>query len=92
MKFKATIRYWRPEREGGLAVADIPSEHIAALGGLKQARVRGTINGAECVSNVMPAGSGRLALSVSQKMMKAAGVGVGDEAEFEIERVPPADA
>jgi hypothetical protein len=90
MKFKATIRYWRPEREGGLAVADIPGEHIAALGGLKQARVRGTINGAEYVSNVMPAGSGRLALSVSQKMMKAAGVGVGEEAEFAIERVPTA--
>lgn len=90
MKFKATIRYWRPEREGGLAVADIPSEHIAALGGLKQARARGTINGADYVSNVMPAGSGRLALSVSQKMMKAAAVGVGDEAEFEIERVPTA--
>jgi hypothetical protein len=89
MKFSATIRYWRPEREGGLAVADIPSEYIAALGGLKQARVRGTINGAQYVSNVMPAGSGRLALSVSQKMMKAAGVGVADEAEFEIERVPP---
>jgi hypothetical protein len=53
-------------------------------------RVRGTINGAEYTSNVMPAGSGRLALSVSKAMMKAAGVGVGDEAEFEIERVPPA--
>jgi hypothetical protein len=89
MKFQATIRYWRPERESGLAVADIPNEHIAALGGLKQMRVRGTINGAEYVSNVMPAGSGRLSLSVSQKMMKAAGVAVGDKAEFEIERVPP---
>jgi hypothetical protein len=30
-----------------------------------------------------------LALSVSQKMMAAAGVGVGDEAEFEIEAFPP---
>ena len=92
MKFKAPIRYWRPEREGGLAVADIPSEHIAALGGLKQARVRGTINGAEYVSNVMPAGSGRLALNVSQKMMKAAGRRRRGRAEFEIERAPPADA
>ena len=90
MKFHATIRYWRPERESGLAVAEIPSDHIAPLGGLKQMRVRGTINGAEYVSNVMPAGSGRLALSVSKKMMKEAGVGVGDEADFEIERVPPA--
>jgi hypothetical protein len=89
MKFQATIRYFRPERASGLAVANVPDEHVAALGGLKQMRVRGTINGAEYASNVMPAGSGRLALSVSQKMMGAAGVSVGDEAEFEIERVPP---
>lgn len=89
MKFQAAIRYWNPERQSGLAVADIPSEHIAALGGLKQMKVRGSINGAAYQSNVMPAGSGRLALSVNKQMMKAAGVGVGDEAEFEIERVPP---
>jgi uncharacterized protein DUF1905 len=87
MKFKAVVRFWRPEQKGGLAVADIPSEHIAPLGGLKQMRVQGTINGAEYQSNVMPAGSGRLALSVSQKMMKAAGVGVGETAEFEVERL-----
>lgn len=90
MKFRATIRYWRPESRSGLAVADIPSEHVAALGGLKQMRVRGKINGAEYLSNVMPAGGGRLTLSVSQKMLAAAGVGVGDEAEFEIHRIPPA--
>jgi hypothetical protein len=90
MKFRATIRYWRPEQASGLAVADIPSEHIAALGGLKQQRVRGTINGAEYVSNVMPAGSGRLALSVSKTMLRAGGIGVGDAAEFEIERVAAA--
>jgi hypothetical protein len=88
VKFTATIRYWRPESASGLAVADIPSEHITALGGLKQMRVRGTINGADYASNVMPAGSGRLALSVSQKMMRAAGISVGDSAEFEVERVP----
>lgn len=89
MRFRTTIRYWRPERQGGLAVADIPDEHVAPLGGLKQMRVRGTINGSEYESNVMPAGSGRLALSVSKKMMGAAGVGVGDQVDFEIERVPP---
>ena len=86
--FQATIRYWRPEQASGLAVADIPSEHIAALGGLKQQRVRGTINGAEYVSNVMPSGGGRLALSVSQKMLRAGGVGVGDTADFEIDHLP----
>jgi Domain of unknown function (DUF1905) len=90
VSFRATIRYWRPEQASGLAVADIPPEHIAPLGGLKQRRVRGTINGAEYASNVMPAGSGRLALSVSKQMMCAGGVSVGDEAEFEIERMAPA--
>ncbi len=89
MQFRATIRHWRPEQASGLAVADIPSEHIAQLGGLRQMRVRGTINGADYTSNVMPAGSGRLALSVSKKMLAAAGVQVGDEASFELERVPP---
>jgi len=58
-RFRATIRYWRPEQPGGLAVADIPSEHIASLGGFKHQRVRGTINGAEYTSNLMPAGGGR---------------------------------
>jgi hypothetical protein len=86
LKFQAKIRYWKPELKSGLAVAEVPSELIALLGGLKQMKVRGTINGAAYESNVMPAGSGRLTLSVSQKMMKAAGVDVGDLAKFEIER------
>jgi hypothetical protein len=90
MKFRGTIRYWRPEQASGLAVADIPGEHVTALGGLKQQRVRGRINGSEYTSNVMPAGSGRLALSVSKAMMRAGGVGVGDSAEFEIERLATA--
>ena len=91
MKFRATIRYFRPERESGLAVADIPDEHVGPLGGLKQMRVRGTINGAPYASNVMPAGQGRLALSVSKAMLKAGGGNVGDEADFEIERVTAGD-
>ncbi|HEY3063309.1 MAG TPA: DUF1905 domain-containing protein [Chloroflexota bacterium] len=49
----------------------------------------GTINGSEHTSSVMPAGSGRLALSVSKKMLAAAGLSVGEEATFEIDRVPP---
>ena len=86
MKFKATIHYWKGK--SGLAIADVPDNLVSALGGLKQRRVRGTINGVEYVSNVWPAGSGRLALSVSQKMMKAGGIEVGDTARFEIEVVP----
>ena len=87
IRFRSRIRYWSPEKASGLAVADIPEAHHAALGGLKQQHVRGTIGGQDFASNVMPAGGGRLALSVNKAMMKSAGVAVGDEADFEIGQV-----
>ena len=87
IRFAGRIRYWKPERSSGLAVVDIPAVHVAALGGLKQQRVQGTISGAGFTSNVMPAGGGRLALSVSKAMLTAGGLGVGDEARFELTRV-----
>lgn len=87
VRFQSRVRYWNPEKASGLAVTDVPDEHVAAIGGLKQQKVRGTISGADFASNVMPAGGGRLALSVSQAMMKAAGIGIGDEADVEISAV-----
>ena len=84
MRFTSAIRYWNPEKASGLAVVDIPAEHVDAIGGLKQQRARGTIGGAEFASNVMPAGGGRLALSVSKAMMSAAGASIGDDVEVEI--------
>ena len=86
-RFTGRIRYWNPDKASGLAVVDIPPEHVAPIGGLKQVRVHGTIGTADFTSNVMPAGGGRLALSVSKAMMTSAGVGVGDVAEFAITRV-----
>jgi len=87
IRFAGPIRYWNQEKASGLAVADIPAPHVAALGGLKQQRVRGTIGGVDFASNLMPAGGGRLALSVSKAMLAASGRAVGDEAEFEITAV-----
>ena len=84
IRFVSQIRYWDPIRLSGLAVVDIPAAHVQALGGLKQQRVRGTLGGIEFASNVMPAGNGRLALSVSKTMMAAARLTVGDDAEFAI--------
>jgi Domain of unknown function (DUF1905) len=84
MAFDATIRYWNPERGSGLAVVDVPAEVTQQLGGLKQLRVRGSINGVDFVSNTMPAGGGRLALSVNKAMMSSAGASVGENATFEI--------
>jgi hypothetical protein len=85
MRFvSARIRYWSPEKARGLALADVPARHVAALGGLKQQRVRGAVAGRELTSNLMPAGGGRLALSVSKAMLSAAGVTIGDEVDVEI--------
>ena len=84
MRFTTTIRYWNPEKASGLAVADVPERHIPAIGGLKQQKVRGTIAGAAFASSVMPAGGGRLALSVSKAMMKDARVSIGDYVDVEI--------
>ena len=87
IRFTVQIRYWNPEKAGGLAVADVPPEHVPTLGGLRQQRVRGILGGAAFASNVMPAGGGRLALSVSKAMMSAAGAGIGDEVAIEISAV-----
>jgi len=84
IRFRSEIRYWNAEKQSGLAVADIPPEHVAPIGGLKQQRVRGRIGSAAFTSSVMPAGGGQLALSVSKAMQQAAGVGMGDLVEFEI--------
>ena len=69
--FRGKVRYFRPERESGLAVIDLPQAVTTALGGLKQIRVRGNLNGVRFTSNVMPAGKGVLALSVSRAMLTA---------------------
>jgi Domain of unknown function (DUF1905) len=84
IEFDGPIRYWDPDRASGLAVVDVPVEHIPAIGGLRQQRVRGTIGGSEFTSSVMPAGGGRLALSVSKAMLKAAGIAIGDVARIRI--------
>ena len=66
---------------------DIPKQAADELGGLKQMRVRGKLNGAEFTSNTMPAGGGVLALSLSQALLKAAGLKVGQTAEVELQRL-----
>ena len=87
IRFAGTIRHWDPAKASGLAVVDIPAEHIQVLGGLRQQRVRGSLAGAEFTSNAMPAGNGRLALSVSKAMMAASHLAVGDSADVEISGV-----
>jgi hypothetical protein len=84
-RFKGTVRYFRPELKSGLAVVDIPKTVATGLGGLKQMRVGGKLNGVDFKSNTMPAGGGVLALSLSRALLTAAGLKVGDKIEVELQ-------
>ena len=84
--FRGVVRYFHPERASGLAVVDLPAEVTQALGGLKQVRVRGRLNGVDFRSNVMPAGNGVLALSLSRALLASSALSVGDEVQVEVER------
>lgn len=85
-RFRGKVRHFRPELKSGLAVVDVPKGVATELGGLKQMKVRGKLNGVDFISNTMPAGGGLLALSLSRKLLDAAGVKVGDEIGVELER------
>ena len=65
-------------------MVDIPKNVMEGLGGLKQMKVAGKLNGVGFRSNTMPAGGGVLALSVSRKLLDEAGLKVGDSADVEI--------
>lgn len=69
---------------------DIPKKVADELGGLKQMKVRGLLNGMEFASSTMPAGGGVLALSLSQALLKSAGLKVGQNAEVELQRLEAA--
>jgi len=87
IRFRGTIRYFRPDLKSGLAVVDIPPLLATEAGGLKQMRVRGLLDGVEFQSNTMPAVGRVLALTVSRKLLEAAELNVGDKAEIELHRV-----
>ena len=81
LRFTSTIE---PARGGG-AVALIPPGVTAALGGLKQMRVTGELNGTEFRSSTMPY-RGAFYLGVSKATREAAGAAIGDQVTLEIVR------
>lgn len=81
VRFKTTLE---PARGGG-AVARIPEEHVAPLGGLKQMRVVGTVNGVGFHSSTMPYRGG-FYLGLHKATREAAGIGFGDPIEIDIAR------
>ncbi len=70
---------------GGGAVAEIPPDVTTALGGLKQMRVTGTLNGMAFRSSTMPY-RGAFHVGVHKAVREAAGVDIGDEVELTLVR------
>jgi NaMN:DMB phosphoribosyltransferase len=57
--FRGRIRRWREGKPGGLAVIDIPLELVAEMGGRRQMRMAGSLNGAPFAgSTLLVAGGG----------------------------------
>lgn len=79
-RFKSTIEQ---ARGPGATVALVPREVIPALGGLKQKRAFGWLNGVEFTTATFPY-KGTLYVGVPKAARVAAGVGLGDAVELEL--------
>ena len=84
--FHGRIRRWQEDKPGGLAVIDIPIELVAGLGGRRQMRVAGLLNGQAFTGSTMLVAGGGFCVGVSAAALKAAGAAVGDEVDVQLER------
>lgn len=88
IRFTARIRYWDEQKQAGLAVADIPAKSVDALGGRRQMRVKGTLNGKPFTGATMLVQGGGFCVGVTKDAMRAAAVAVGDTVTLALEPVP----
>ena len=85
--FHGRIRRWREDQVGGLAVIDIPPDLVTELGGRRQMRVAGSLNGTPFTGSTMLVAGGGFCVGLSKAALKASGLAVGDEADVALERV-----
>lgn len=83
--FSGRVRRWREDKPGGLAVVDIPADLVAVLGGRRQMRVTGDLNGAAFTGSTMLVAGGGLCVGISKAALKSAAAAVGDEVQLSIE-------
>jgi hypothetical protein len=82
--FRGRVRRWDESKPGGLAVVDVPAELVTALGGRRQYRVEGSLNGAPFGGSTMLVADGGFAVGVSKVALAAAQANVGDDVELAI--------
>jgi bifunctional DNA-binding transcriptional regulator/antitoxin component of YhaV-PrlF toxin-antitoxin module len=81
-RFKALLQ----NAGGGGAVVQMPNDVSDAMGGRKQFRVTGTINGVPLKSSTFPYAGEGLWLGIHKATREKAGAEFGDELEIEITR------
>jgi hypothetical protein len=86
VEFRGRVRRWREDRPDGLAVVDVPPDLVDGLGGRRQMRVTGTLDGAAFTGSTMLVAGGGFCVGVSKAALTAAGAAVGDEVRLSIER------
>jgi hypothetical protein len=83
--FKGIVRRWREDAPGGLAVVDVPAELVPALGGRRQRRVEGTLQGRPFAGSTMLVAGGGFCVGLSRAALRAAGADVGEAVELALE-------
>jgi hypothetical protein len=84
IRFTGQVRQWDPGKPGGLAVVDVPESLVSRLGGRRQMRVTGTLNGKAYSGSSMLVAGGGLCIGTSKAALKAAGATIGDTVAVEI--------
>ena len=79
VEFRGRVRQWRDDKPGGLAVVDVPADQVADLGGRRQMRVTGTLNGKPFTGSTMLVTGGGLCVGVSKRALRTAAAAVGDD-------------
>jgi len=84
VRFSGRVRRWRDDKPGGLAVVDIPTDLVADLGGRRQMRVAGNLNGTPFTGSTMLVTGGGVCVGLSKAALTAANAAVGDEVQLSI--------
>src|SRR5258708_26602779 len=83
---RGRIRRWREDKPGGLAVIDIALELVSELGGRRQMRTVGSLNGVPFAGSTMLVAGGGLRVCVRRAALQAAGGSLGDRRDVPLER------
>ena len=79
VEFRGRVRRWREDKPGGLAVVDVPADLVPGLGGRRQMRVTGALNGEPFTGSTMLVAGGGLCVGVSRAALRTAAAAVGDD-------------